>query len=104
MTATDGPNLFTEFEDDTDVDIADYDGLTDGHHVCNCGTCGRLLLARRHAKERHDNLYGVADGNKLPPVLYRKRVVVAGRVTRAVPLCKACYDDPEAVVPVGYAV
>jgi hypothetical protein len=79
-----------------DPDVGDYTGLTPGMLVCNC-LCGRLLLARRHAHLRPD-MYAVTDSDALPPVLFRKRVMRCGDVTRTVPVCRECEQDGTAAV------
>lgn len=86
------PDLFTDYDEGTDIEIQDYDGLTDDLAVCNCGVCDRLLLARRHKHLRAD-LYTVTDVDVLPPVVHRRRLVVVGGVTRSVPFCKCCSED-----------
>ena len=80
--------LLDQWEEDTDIDIQDYSGLTDDHAVCNCHSCGRLLLARSHARER-GAVYVVTDGDTLPPVVYRMRHLGPHR-TKA-PECVSCY-------------
>lgn len=99
MTTTDERTLFTAWEEDTDIEIQDFPGLRDDHRVCNCGGCGRLLLARRHSHERHGGLYDVADADSLPPICFRKVVVRRGDVVRAVPLCRDC--DEVGAMPAG---
>lgn len=94
--------LLDEWEADTDVDTQDYAALTDDHDVCNCGNCGRLLLARRHAAERAQ-LYAVTDDDTLPPIQYGWVAgVIDGRPHRK-PICAGCYRAVR-TGPVRYAV
>jgi hypothetical protein len=79
-----------------DADTDGYVGLTPDLKVCNC-LCGRLLLARRHEHLRPDK-YTVKDGDSLPPIVFRKRVMRQGEVVRSVPICFECEHDGTAAV------
>jgi hypothetical protein len=96
-------SLLDQWEAETDVEIQDYSGLTDDHAVCNCGGCGRLLLARSHLGDRVP-AYTVTDGDTLPPVVYRNRHV--SRHRPSVPECAECYraSRPQVKIPTRYAV
>lgn len=81
--------LFTEYDEDTDLDVADYPALEPDHEVLSC-RCGRLMLARKHLGERQP-AYTVADGDALPPVQFGWLVRVLDGRPHRVPVCVSCY-------------
>lgn len=71
---------------DLDPDAAGYAGLTPDHRLCNCGTCGRLLLAATLPGEPARG-FRVRGSDRLPPLVFRWRVRRGGRVAE----CAGCY-------------
>jgi hypothetical protein len=69
-----------------DPETDDYPDLTPAHRLCECGTCGRLLLAANLPGERPRG-FRVTGHDRLPPTPYRW----VARRGRRVAECCGCY-------------
>lgn len=68
-----------------DPETDDYPDLTPAHRLCECGTCGRLLLAANLSGERPRG-FRVTGHDRLPALVYTRRLARG----RWVPVCREC--------------
>lgn len=68
-----------------DLEVDDYPDLTPAHRLCECGTCGRLLLAANLSGERPRG-FRVTGHDRLPALVYTRRLARG----RWVPVCREC--------------